>query len=201
MEHATRNRKTVGNSFQAPSSKFQTQNGFTLIELVVVIALVAITSLVLLDLFIGHNRLYQTQTSELNVTGDARTALDDISAFVRSANRAQAVYSSFTADSQVLILQIQSVNASNQLIPATFDYAVFYLSSGNLLREVFPDATSTRAGGVKELANNVVDLEFTYNNVDFTQVTEVSTDITVEEDAGIQNRSITLSSQARLRSY
>ncbi len=188
-------------TLQPTTYNLQPQKGFTLIELIIVVALFSVISIVLTSLFIGHNRIYRTQTAELDVTGDARTALDDIDSYVRQANRALATYSTYTATGQVLILQIQSVNSSNQLVAGKFDHVVYYLSGNGLFRRVFPDASSVRAGGIKKLANNVNGLTFTPNNANYALVTEVTTDITVQENAGVQNRAITASSKASLRAY
>ena len=175
--------------------------GFTLIEVVVVIAIFAVCAVVLASLFIGQNRIYKVETAELNVTSDARNALDDIDNYTRLANRTLASYSSYSAGSQVLILKIQSVNASNQLLPTAFDYVVYSLTGSDFSRQIFPDATSARLAQTKKLASKVNSLAFTLNNADFALVTQVATDITVEENAGVQNRAITLSSKARLRNY
>ena len=178
-----------------------TRQGFTIIEMVVVTAIVGICGVVLVDLFIGQNRLYKSETAELNVTNDARAALDDVDNYVRQANRTLSSYSSYTAGSQVLILQIQSINASNQLIPGTFDNVVHYLSGSNLLRQIFPNASSSRLAVTKKLANNVSGLVFTYDNSDYALVNQVTTNLTTQENAGLQTKSITLSSEAKLRNY
>jgi prepilin-type N-terminal cleavage/methylation domain-containing protein len=175
--------------------------GFTLIEAVIVVALFAVCSVVLVDLFIGHNRLYKSETAALNITNDARLSLDDIDSYVRQANRTLSSYSTYTAGPQVLILQIQSVNSSNQLVPGTFDDVVFYLTGSNLFRQVFPNAASTRAAVTKKLASSVNSLVFTYNNANYSLVTQVQTDITIQENAGVQTRAITLSTKSKLRSY
>ena len=177
------------------------QKGFTLIEVLVVVAISVVCIVVLSSLFIGQNRIYRVETAELNVTADARQAVDDIDNYVRLATRTQSSYSTYTASSNVLILKIQSVNASNQLIAGTFDYVVYYLSGTSLLRQIFSDATSSRSNGIKKLANNVNGLSFTLNNVDYSLVTQVTTDITIQENAGVQTRAITLSSKSRLRNY
>ena len=174
--------------------------GFTIIEMVVVIGLVIITGGVVASLFIGQNRIYQSETAELNITGDARSALDDIDNYVRSATRTMSSYSTYTASSQVLILKIQSINGSNQLAPGLYDYVVYYLSSGSLMRQVFPDAGSSRPATTKKLASNVNSLAFTYNNGDYSLVTEVTTDLTLQQN-GQQVRSFTLSSKSTLRDY
>jgi len=175
--------------------------GFTVIELTVVVAIVGICSLILVDSFIGHNRIYKTETAELNVTSDARGALDDIDNYVRQATRTLSSYSTYTAGSQVLILQIQSVNSSNQLVPGTFDNVVYYLSGSDLVRTIYPDASSTRVSGTKKLASNVTGLSFTYDNADYSLVQTVATNLSITENAGNASRSITLTSDAKLRNY
>jgi prepilin-type N-terminal cleavage/methylation domain-containing protein len=174
--------------------------GFTLIEIVIVIALVASAGIILVDLFIGHNRLYKTQTAELNVTSAARTALDDIDNYVRQANRTLSTYSTYNGSSTVLILRIQSVNSSQQLVAGTYDHVVYELVGSDLIRRIFADAASSRTTGVRTMASNVTGFSISYND-DFAATTEVGTNITIQENAGVQNRSITLSSNARLRSY
>ncbi|MDP4001196.1 MAG: prepilin-type N-terminal cleavage/methylation domain-containing protein [bacterium] len=176
-----------------------TSRGFTLVELVIVIAMVAVLSLVITGLFIGQNRLYKTQTTELKVNGGARASLDDIDSSVRGANRAAASYTSYIASSQVLILEIQSIDIKDHLIPATYDYVVYYLYNGSLMRQIYPNVFSVRAGGIKKLAENVTGLVFTLDNIDYNLVTEVTTDLTIQEDAGTQNKSITISSKSRMR--
>jgi len=177
------------------------QSGFTIVELVIVILLTLVVGIVVSTLFIGQNRVYQTETAELNITNDARTGLDDIDNYVRQAYRALQSYSSYTAGSQVLILQIQSVGASTQLIPGTYDYVVYYLTGNNLYRQVYPDAASTRSATTKKIASNVNSLAFTYSDPDFALVTTVSTAMTLQQDVGCQTRSITLSSSSKLRNY
>lgn len=182
-------------------TKSKSGAGFTIIEVVIVVAIFAILSIVLISVFIGQNRIYRTQTAELNVTGDARSALDDIDNYARGAYRVVNTYSTYTTGSSVAILQIQSVNGSNQLINGTYDYVVYYLTGSNFFRQVFPDLSSARAAVTKKLASNVTGLGFFYNNPNLAAVTEIVTNITVQENAGVQNRAITLSSKSRLRNY
>jgi len=170
-------------------------------EVVVTVALVAIVSLVVVEIFLSQNRLYKVQFSELNILNDARLSLDDIDSQVRSATRTVSTHGAYNAGPTVLILQIQSVNATDQLIPGTFDVVVYYLNGAKLFREILPDALSTRVAGTKLVADNVTSLNFVYNNADFTQVTEVETQITILEANNVQNRSITASSKSRLRNH
>jgi len=173
--------------------------GFSMIEAIIVVALVVVLSIVIVNLFIGQNRIYKTQTAELSVNAGARNSLDDIDSFVRASTTALGSYSTFTAGSQILILQVQSVDAMDTLIAGSLDHVVYYLSGTDLIREIFPDALSVRASGTKQLARNVTGLAFTYNNGSFALVTVVDTDLTIQEDAQVQSRSITVSSKSRIR--
>ncbi len=179
----------------------RSQKGFTLIEMLLVIVLVVIASGVIVNLFIGQNRLSRLEMAELNITNDARTTLDDVDNYVRSATRVVADHNGYNTGADTLVLQIQSVNASNQLVGAAFDHVVFYLDGTNLYREVFPHASSVRVATVKKLANNVNGLAFTYDNPNFLLAREITTDLTLEEDAGMTNKSITVSSKSTLRNY
>jgi prepilin-type N-terminal cleavage/methylation domain-containing protein len=177
------------------------QKGFTLIELIIVIALVSAGSFVITSMFISQNRLYRSQNAELDVTSQVRFALDDIDNYVRQATRVLPTYSTYTTSSVVLVLEIQSVNASDQLVPGTYDYIVYYLSSGDLMRQTFADPASTRASSTKQVGSGISNLDFTYNNSDLNLVTEVSTSITASEVAGSQTRSFSNDTKAKLRNY
>jgi prepilin-type N-terminal cleavage/methylation domain-containing protein len=173
--------------------------GFTLIELLVVIVMIAALMLVLVNLFLGQNKIYRTQTAELNVTSSARSALDDIDFFVRSADVVAASNGGYSTGAQILVLQIPSINAQSQIITATFDYVVFYLTGTDFFRQIFANAASTRPSGTKLLGRNVTGLAFTYNNMNYALVTEVTTDMTIQESATYQDRAITISSKSKLR--
>lgn len=177
------------------------QKGFSLVEMMLVILLVAAGVIVITNMFISQNRLYQTQNAELEITSSVRTGLDDIDNYVRQANRVVASYSTYTSGPQVLVLQLQSVNASDQLIAGTYDYVVYELDNGNLNRMIFSNLTSSREGGVKLLGTSITTLNFTYNDANFASVTEVSTTITASKSAANQTRSFSANSKSKLRAY
>jgi hypothetical protein len=107
-------------------------------------------------------------------------------------------YGAFTTGAAELVVSVQSVNASNQLIPGTFDTVVFYMNGTSMYREVFPDAASSRLEGTKLLGTDISSLAFTYDNVNLAAVTLVTTDITVVKQTR-EARDITVSSKSRLR--
>ncbi len=185
------------------SSCSMKQKGFTLVELIVSVSLFLIVSLFLGYLVTYQFLIYNTQITELNITHDARTALDDIDDYVRQSNRVVANYDSYTTGSQILVLQIKSIDSSNQLIGATYDNVVFYSSGSDLFRQVFPNSHSSRLAVTKKLATNVDtnNFSFSYDNLDYFLVKQITTSMAIKQNVGNKIKSITLYSQTKLRNY
>jgi prepilin-type N-terminal cleavage/methylation domain-containing protein len=175
--------------------------GFTLIEALVVMLIMAFALMALVSIFISHARSYRTQNSELEVTNEARVALDDVDNYVRQATRVVATYTTYSSSATQVILQIQSINSSNALIGGKFDYVVYVYSNSVLQRQIFPDASSSRPASTKQLGSHITSLTFTYDNANFPSVTEVDTNLTVSESAGYQTRSVNYDSKSKLRNY
>jgi hypothetical protein len=166
---------------------------------VIVIGLLALVMLVLAQIFLGNNQLYYSQTAELNINYSARQALDDIDLYVRQASTVLPSYGSYNTGSNTLILEVQSVGASNQLLPGLYDVVVFEMVNSRLVRYVIPSSSSTRTQVTKELATNITDFRFSYDSGDYSAVKTVSTIITLVESALRDSRAITVNSSSSLR--
>ena len=168
-----------------------------------------VVGLLLLVGFLGyvsvrHFWVYNNQISELNVGGDARSALDDIDNYVRSAYRIVLYYTSYSTDGDTLILQIPSIDSSNRVIEGAYDTVVFSLSGSSLIREIFPDSSSSRVSSTKTLTGNsdVDALLFSYSNMNnYSLANQITTSITVRQGDGNYERSLTISSKSSLRNY
>ncbi len=181
----------------------RSNQGFSIVELLIVLGLFAILAFFLSYIGIFNFQAYNSQTAELTIASDARTALDDIDNYTRQANRVISSYSSYTTNSKTLILQIPSIDSSGQVINNTYDIVVFYLTGSDLFRRVFPAQGSSRLSSIKNLANGVDanSFSFSYDNADYSLVKEVTTSLTIVKNAGTQVKSITISSQSKLRNY
>ncbi len=179
------------------------QEGFTLVELLVVLPIIIVTGFFLAYLVSYEYRVYSTQSAELAIAADARLSLDEIDIYVRQANRVASNYSTYVTDSQTLVLQLQSVDASGQVVSGAYDYAVFYLSGTTLKGQIFPDASSSRVAATKTLANNIdtSNFSFTYDNASYGLARNVETNLALQQNAGGYARSISVSSSATLRNY
>ncbi|MBX4187758.1 MAG: prepilin-type N-terminal cleavage/methylation domain-containing protein [Candidatus Doudnabacteria bacterium] len=173
--------------------------GFTLIEMIFVMALFSFMMLALTQFFLGSSRIYSSQNAELDVNMSARSALDDIDAYVRQATQVTDSYTIYATGATTLILQVQSINGANQLISGSYDHVVIYLVGSTLYREIFPDAGSSRQDGARVIGSNISTLNFTYDNASLPLVTTVTTDLTVTKDLNRDVQEIIISSKSRLR--
>lgn len=175
------------------------KSGFTLVEAIIVIAIFAALSIVLVSVLLSQHRLYRTQSAELNINDEARSSLDDIDAHIRLANKALANYSAYTSGPQTLILEIPAINSLNQIVTGAYDHVVYYLSLTTLNKVIIADAASSRVSQTVPLSVGVTAVNFNFNNQNFDLVSEISTSLSLLESAGLFNRTITVSSNSRLR--
>lgn len=185
------------------NDKNHLQWGFSIVELMVVLGIFAIMSLFLSYLAVYHFQTYNTETAELAVTYDARNALDDIANYVRQANRVLASYSTYATGDSTLVLQVQSIDASNQLIGGANDTVVYYLSGTTLMRQVFPNVASSRPATTTTLAYNIntADFSFAYDNATYSLAENITTTMAIQQTVGTEQRSITIISTSNLRNY
>ena len=164
------------------------QVGFTLIETIVAIAIMTIVLAALLVLITNFYKVFNAQQSTARVSGSATIAGNELQAKITQAT--QIVSSStisgtlYTTDSDTLVLELPSINGSGAVIAGTYDYAVFYVSSGALYERVQPNGASSRPTIYKQLSNSISSASFTYNNGDVTQANKVDIDILMQLNAG-----------------
>jgi len=154
------------------------QKGFaTLLELVLVIALVAIIMVLLTTVFSSQSKTFSTQKSQIEVEVANRFALDEMTSKLRESTGllSQAIVDSqtYTTDDQTVVAQIPAVDASSEIIFGKFDTLIYTLNASNpkqLLKILSPDPTSSRPKQRVFLANDISNLQFTYNNADLALV-------------------------------
>jgi hypothetical protein len=158
-----------------------TLRGFTLVETVIIIALTAMMMLALATLYINFNSLYAYQQTFITTVKSAGGAINAIGDASLPANQVLAshVFSSGTISSgaTALALELPTIDTSGNIVAGKHDYIAFYLTGTDLYRRTEADASSIRTSGTKKVATLVSSLSFTYDNIDFTKVTNVTADI------------------------
>lgn len=158
-------------------------NGFTLVETVIVIALTAVMMLALTNLYINFNTLYVFQQTLIATAQSAGSAMNAVHAAILPANQVPASHTfasgTLSSDADTIVLELPTVNTSGAIIAGTYDHIAFYLTGTDLYQLIEANAASARVSGTKKVASLVESLTFTYDDPDFTKVKSVETDILV----------------------
>ncbi len=163
--------------------------GFTLVEIVVVIFVTSILLLGFFSLYEWHTKIYNYQQAVIRVSNSSRQSLQLISNYVSQGYRVLASGNGYNTGSSNLVLQLPSIDSSGDVVSGKWDTVVFYTGGSNLFIMVDPDPSSQRVGMNKLLSDTIVSLTFTYNNANYDLMTKVSVDMT--NRVTLRNQSVT----------
>ena len=162
--------------------------GFTLIEIIVVIAISIVLILVGSAVFIGNSKFYQNQKGEIAAVNATRAAGDRLSEFARAATdmlaSRQFGAATYTTSATMVVLRVPSIDASGNLIAGAYDYAAFGRDPNNasrLLLVVDGAAGSVRGDRTLEVTDKLSAISLTYDNADPTAAKQVTYTITVTD--------------------
>ncbi len=146
-----------------------TKNGFTLVEVLVVIVLLGIIVIGVSGLYLGQIRLTGNEFKESEVEIKTAAVLNDI---FRIANQATTILASATINSNnyltgpnTVVLSLPSLDGANNAIEGSDDILVYRKNAGSDLELIIdPAAGSSRTAGAKIMLSDIADLEFGYEN-------------------------------------
>lgn len=153
----------------------KSKGGFTLLEVMVVVAIIALTGLYLGQIYTNYIRLYALENVKVDLSLATQAALSDLGAGIREAVTALATSTilgmDFTSGGQTLILNVPAFTyvgdeEEKQIISDVYDRVVYYLSTttpARLNKMVEPAPQSKRVSQIKILAGDVNLLNFEYN--------------------------------------
>lgn len=177
------------------------KRGFTLLEAVIVIGMSVIALIALTNLFLIFNAMYGYQQAFMATAGSSGAAMNAFEAVILPADQVLASHNfngtTYSSAATVLVLELPAIDSSGNTLPSAKDYVVFYASSENLYRLMQADASSARVSGLKKLSTTLSSLSFTYDNSDFTKVTNVTADIQTQ----VQFKQQTVQSHLRGKLY
>ena len=170
--------------------------GFTIIETLIVIALSASMMGALSLLIYSFNSSYSYgQLSSISAMS-IRSVMNEVELLTLSASNVLQSHTfqstTYTSSSNVLVLEIPSIDSYGNIISNTYDYAVFYVDGTYAYRILEANTTSKRITGTKQLSDTISSLVFSYNNSDFTLVDTVTVDVQTtvhyKEQTSVDNR-------------
>ncbi len=157
------------------------KKGFTIIEMVVVLALLSVILVVMLSLIEWHHKIYAQQQSQTLVTTTARNSMNEIQDYIAMAYRVVSSQTisgtTYNSGSSTIVLQLYSIDSSDAVIANTYDYVAFFLHNGKLYELISADGSSSRKSVNKVLSTVATSLTFTYDNATFSSVRTVNTDL------------------------
>lgn len=160
------------------------RRGYTLPEVLIVIALFVVMYLVLSYFFISSNSTVSYQTSVIEVNGAASRVVNEVRAAALPAARVLASQSfpngTVSSGEESLVVELPSIDEDGSIVSGDFDQVGFYKEGSVVYQETRIDSGSTRTAGRIILANNATELSFTYDTEDPTTATLITVDVTTE---------------------
>lgn len=181
-----------------------TKKAFSLIELLIVCALLSVVTMVLGSVFISHFKLFNNVKSLVEVSSSNKLVLDELITQIRESDAVVSTCPAcggITTGSSTLILDLWPLDVNNNPIEPTdnnFDFVLYYrdpTKTNNLIKKIIPDSTSSRNASTKIMASDISNLNFSYNNADPTLANEITA--TVQNSLVIAGRTQTTSQQVK----
>lgn len=185
--------------------------GFTLVELTVVVALMAVIMLILMSLYVTGQQFLITESARNDVIRDNRYVFDWISRDIKGAVQVVSSWDAYTTSSNCLILRIPSVDSSGLIVDIEneLDYIIYRLNSEhpNKLERVVDakDGVSSRVDSTRVLATRVNSFLLSSDGVelssvaDLTQVASIDIAMTTKQNRLGRDFQQTLDSTVKLR--
>lgn len=185
--------------------------GFTLVELTVVVALMALIMMILMSLYVTGQQFLMTESARNDVIRDNRYVFDWISRDIKGAVQVVSSWDAYTTSSNCLILRIPSVDSSGLIVDIEneLDHIIYRLNSEhpNKLERVVDakDGVSSRVDSTRVLATRVNSFLLSSDGVelssvaDLTQVASIDIAVTTKQNRLGRDFQQTLDSTVKLR--
>jgi prepilin-type N-terminal cleavage/methylation domain-containing protein len=161
-----------------------TERAFTLLEVLIVLAITALMFMALITIFIRYNSYFVEQRARITVGQSAAVSMNELH---RLSLQADAVVVShafggttYTSGPSTLVLELPSITSSGDIVDGAHDYVVFYASGTTLYRMFDIAGASARSGGTKALTTALEHIAFTYDNADLASARSITIDLATQ---------------------
>lgn len=177
--------------------------GFTIVETLIVIVIVALIGAAMLELFISYDTVLSNQSAAVEADTSAAAI---VNAVRDAALQASAIVSSHTfsgtlvtTGSAAIVVRLPAVDSAGNIVVNTYDYYGFYASGTDAYLAVDADETSERTDVSKRLSAVLSSMTFTYPSGDATQATSTTVDVVTSAGTGQSTQTRHLIEQVYLR--
>lgn len=123
------------------------RTGYTIIEIITVLAILIIVSTVLLTSFISSNKSFLNQTAQSALQTSVSTSMERIVRDVRGARQVLVSYDvppTYTTAPQSMVLQVPALNNNGQVVNGAYDTFIFAMIGNKLSRVIVANPQSSR---------------------------------------------------------
>lgn len=183
-------------------------NGFSLVELLVVITLTILVGGLLLSILVSNTNVFYRETAKVSQGVGVNDVLSNVSENVKQSIGVASGYPvsspTYTSGAATLVVKLPSIDQSGNTLANTFDYVVYYQDVDKLRFKIFPDPLSKRPLEDKILVTNLDSLNFEYFDkqgvsISPTAAAKVKLTIILEQKAGTTTQTSTNSVEVELR--
>ncbi len=156
------------------------QKGFSLIELLVIVAIGSFLILAMLSLYVSGQRYFMIGTARTDVLRDNRQVLNWVSRDVKEGIQVLPSWDVYSSSSTCLVLQVPSLDSNGLIIDIDneFDHIVYGLNSEfpNRLERIIDakDGVSSRADSARVITTRVNSFQLSSEGVDLSSVSDLS---------------------------
>lgn len=162
--------------------KIPTHSAFTLIEVLITIALSVILILAIEKLYVVYGRVIISQKSSIEVALGGNNIMDAVRDAGSQARQIVATHAfsglNYNSSTTTVLFELPSVDASGAIIAGAYDYIGIHASSTVAYRLIDAAPGSSRLSGEKRLTNVLGALSFVYDTQSFPSVTNIIVDAT-----------------------
>lgn len=180
--------------------------GFTLLETIIYISISIMMIVVISEIFVNQSSLGQKRTFQSDVERSSGAGIEVIKTASQGAMSVVLSRSfggtAYTSDEDTLILQLPSIDASDNIISGSYDYMVFFIDpSDSTLLKITTEAAagSVRGSNTRIVSNFVSSVEFRYNKVNVADSTSIDATITASRTLGTHVFSAKATAKVNLR--
>lgn len=161
---------------------------FTLLEVVIVLALFSVMFLAVIRFFVNYNTSYIFERAVTNSSSSAGTLMSEIQNAALPADQVLTSHSfggtTYSSATSTLVLELPSIDSAGVIIAGDYDYIAFYTDGTRAYEIVEANASSGRASRTRLLSDSLNALTFSYDNASFPSVTNVTVDVTTQAAYG-----------------
>lgn len=154
---------------------------FSLIEVIIVVAISALVAGALANIFFYYNSSYLYQNASVNVSSSAASFLNEMSELALQAktiSTSRAVSgTTYTTGSTTVVFELPAMNSSGDVLPNAYDYAILYATSTHLYRILDVHGSSVRKASTVQYSDVLSNLTLTYDNATPANATSITVDL------------------------